>query len=128
MQSLNKRSVAAVLAHDADEVTRQLLRLPRRRPFQRRSLPRYQLLREADLIVCVALICVCAATGRWTSPGPMLYNLKRNEMGVPLSVIDAVCRGRSRLHRTGAPQRGCQRVAGHALRQTEEHTCSSRHW
>ena len=45
-----------------------------------------------------------AATGRWTSPGPMLHNLKRNELGVPLSVLDAVIRNdRAHIAQFGSP-------------------------
>ena len=45
-----------------------------------------------------------AATGRWTAPGPMLHNLKRNELGAPLSVIDAVRRGdRAHIAQFGSP-------------------------
>ena len=106
MKTLGKRSVAAVLAHDPDEMTKQLLEL--RRDGARSSVRKFaKILNYADDDddrLRGTLTMYGAATGRWTSPGPMLHNLKRNELGVPLSVIDAVFRNdRAYIAQFGSP-------------------------
>ena len=106
MESLGKRAVAAVLAHDPDEITRQLLEL--RRDGARSSVRKFAKIldfaSDADDRLRGTLTMYGAATGRWTSPGPMLHNLKRNELGVPLSVLDAVIRkDRAHIARFGSP-------------------------
>jgi len=106
MTTLGKRSVAAVLAHDPDEKTRQLLEL--RREGARSSVRKFATILnfadDEDDRLRGTLTMYGAATGRWTSPGPMLHNLKRNDMGVPLSVIDAVIRGdRAHIAQFGSP-------------------------
>jgi DNA polymerase len=105
MTTLGKRSVAAVLAHDPDEKTRQLLEL--RRDGARSSVKKFAKILNFigdDDRLRGTLTMYGAATGRWTSPGPMLHNLKRNDMSVPLSVIDAVCRNdRTHITQFGNP-------------------------
>ena len=105
MATLGKRSVAAVLAHDPDEKTRQLLEL--RRDGARSSVKKFAKILTfvgADDRLRGTLLMYGTSTGRWSSPGPMLHNLKRNDMGVPLSVIDAVCRNdRAHLAQFGSP-------------------------
>jgi DNA polymerase len=92
MDTLGKRAVATVLANDPDEVTKQLLEL--RRDGARSSVRKFaKILEFADANddrLRGTLTMYGASTGRWTAPGPMLHNLKRNELGVPLSVLDAV--------------------------------------
>jgi DNA polymerase len=45
-----------------------------------------------------------ASTGRWSGLGPQLQNLKKNESGLPLSVVDSIRRGdRSDIAQYGAP-------------------------
>ena len=115
MESLGKRAVAAVLAHDPDEITRQLLEL--RRDGARSSVRKFAKIldfaSDADDRLRGTLTMYGAATGRWTSPGPMLHNLKRNELGVPLSVLDAVIRkDRAHIAQFGSPLgRDRQRLA-----------------
>jgi Toprim domain/DNA polymerase family A/CHC2 zinc finger len=106
METLGKRSVAAVLAHDPDDMTKQLLEL--RRDGARSSVRKFaKILNYAsndDDRLRGTLTMYGAATGRWTSPGPMLHNLKRNELGAPLSVLDAVCRNdRAHIAQFGSP-------------------------
>ncbi len=105
LASLGKRSVASALAHAPDEVSRQLLEL--RRDGARSSVRKFaRILNYAgdDDRLRGTLTMYGAATGRWTAPGPMLHNLKRNELGAPLSVIDAVCRGdRAHVAQFGSP-------------------------
>ena len=122
MATLGKRSVAAVLAHDPDESDQAIARTaPRRRPLERAEVRQDPRTTPATPTTGCAGPCTMygAATGRWTSPGPMLHNLKRNELGVPLSVLDAVMPQRSRPYRAirQSADRGRQRVARHAVRQ-----------
>jgi DNA polymerase len=106
METLGKRAVAAVLAINPDEVTKQLLEL--RRDGARSSVRKFaKILDFADANddrLRGTLTMFGASTGRWTAPGPMLHNLKRNELGVPLSVLDAVIRNdRPYIAQFGSP-------------------------
>ena len=106
LTSLNKRSVAAALAHDPDEVTRQLLTL--RRDGARASVRKFNRILEYadsdDRIRGAFRIYGGGAPARWSSPGPQLQNLKRNDIGAPLSIIDAVRRGdRAHIAQFGNP-------------------------
>ena len=71
METLGKRSVAAVLAHDPDDMTKQLLEL--RRDGARSSVRKFaKILNYAsddDDRLRGTLTMYGAATGRWTSPG-----------------------------------------------------------
>ena len=105
-KTLGKRAVATVLASDPDEVTKQLLEL--RRDGARSSVRKFaKILDFADANddrLRGTLTMYGASTGRWTAPGPMLHNLKRNELGVPLSVLDAVIRNdRPYIAQFGSP-------------------------
>ncbi len=61
--------------------------------------------RRRTTIACAARCAYLApATGRWTGLGPQLQNLKKNESGLPLSVVDSVRRGdRADIAQYGAP-------------------------
>jgi DNA polymerase len=93
MATLGKRSVATVLAHDPDDHVRELLEL--RRDGARASVRKFTRILDfaADDRLRGTLRMYGATTGRWTSPGPQLHNLRRNELGLPLSVVDAVRAG-----------------------------------
>ena len=56
-------------------------------------------------IACAARLRMFGtATGRWSGLGPQLQNLKKNESGLPLSVVDSVRNGdRVDIARYGAP-------------------------
>jgi DNA polymerase len=105
MTTLGKRSVAATLAHDPDDHTRQLLEL--RRDGARASVKKFnKILAYAgdDDRLRGTLQMYGSATGRWSSPGPQLHNLKRNERSLPLSVVDAVRNGdRAHVAQFGNP-------------------------
>ncbi len=92
MTTLGKRSVSAVLAQEPDEFVRELLEL--RRAGARASVRKFdRILAYADeqddrLRGCLRMYG--AGSGRWSSLGPQLQNLKRNESSLPLSVVDAI--------------------------------------
>jgi DNA polymerase bacteriophage-type len=106
MSTLGKRSVAAALAQSPDEMTKQLLEL--RREGARSSVRKFAKILnftdDKDDRLRGTLTMYGSSTGRWVSPGPMLHNLKRNEIGAPLSVLDAVCRNdRAYVAQFGSP-------------------------
>jgi DNA polymerase len=95
MTTLGKRSVSAVLAREPDEFVRELLEL--RRAGARAAVRKFErILAYADqhddrLRGCLRIYG--AGPGRWSSLGPQLQNLKKNESNLPLSVVDAIRRG-----------------------------------
>ena len=106
MTSLNKRAVAQVLAHKPDDYVRQLLEL--RQEGARAAVNKFKrMLAYAsphDDRLRGTLRMYGAATGRWSGLGPQLQNLKKNESGLPLSVVDSVRSGdRIDIARYGAP-------------------------
>ena len=106
MTSLNKRSVAATLAHDPDEVVRELLTLRQRGAYASVRMAK-RLLAFADpndsRIRGWGRI-YGAGPGRWSSPGPQLHNLKRNDAEYPASLVDALIAGNyAELARWGNP-------------------------
>ena len=96
MATLGKRSVATVLAHDPDDHVRELLEL--RRDGARASVRKFTRILDyaADDRLRGTLRMYGATTGRWTSPGPQLHNLRRNELGLPLVGGRRRTRGRPR--------------------------------
>jgi DNA polymerase len=106
MVSLNKRAVSATLARDPDTVVRELLELRQRAAFTSVRMAK-RLLGYAD----PGDHCIRGwgriyggAPGRWSSPGPMLHNLKRNDGEYPASLIDALIAGdHAELARWGNP-------------------------
>jgi DNA polymerase family A/CHC2 zinc finger len=106
MTTLGKRSVSAVLAHEPSKFVRELLEL--RRAGARASVRKFdRILAYADehddrLRGCLRIYG--SGPGRWSSLGPQLQNLKKNESGAPLSVVDAIRRGdRGHVAQFGSP-------------------------
>jgi DNA polymerase len=95
MTSLTKRSVAATLAHNPDETVRELLTLRQRGAYASVRMAK-RLLGYADptdsRIRGWGRI-YGAGPGRWSSPGPQLHNLKRNDAEYPASLVDALIAG-----------------------------------
>ena len=128
MTTLGKRSVAAVLAHDPDDHVRELLEL--RRAGARSSVRKFSRILDfaddADDRLRGTLRMYGTGTGRWTSPGPQLHNFRRNELGVPLSVIDAIRAGdRAHLTQFGNPLDVLGCVSRAMLRAAPGHTLFS---
>jgi DNA polymerase len=106
MISLTKRSVSATLAHNPDEVVRELLTLRQRGAYASVRMAK-RLLAFADpndsRIRGWGRI-YGAGPGRWSSPGPQLHNLKRNDAEYPASLVDALIAGDyTELARWGNP-------------------------
>ena len=106
MKALGKRSVAAVLAHQPDDLTRELLELRQHGAF---ASPRKfkGLLNRADPSdhrIRDALRIYGAGPGRWSSLGAQLHNLRRNDAEYPSSLVDALIAGNhAELARYGNP-------------------------
>jgi DNA polymerase len=106
MQSLNKRAVAQVLAGKPDDFVRKLLEL--RRDGARASVNKFKRMLSyaspADDRMRGTLRMYGSGTGRWSGLGPQLQNLKKNESGLPLSVVDSIRAGdRSGIAQYGNP-------------------------
>ena len=106
MTTVNKRAVAQVLAHKPDDHVRRLLEL--RQIGARAAVNKFRRMlafaspHDDRLRGCLRMYG--ASTGRWTGLGPQLQNLKKNESGLPLSVVDSVRRGdRDGIALFGAP-------------------------
>jgi Toprim domain/CHC2 zinc finger/DNA polymerase family A len=105
LMSLNKRSVAAVLAHEPSEAVRCVLEL--RREGARasvRKLERLLTMVDADSRLRGSLRFHAAHTGRWSGRGYQPQNLKRPETKDLDAAVDAVLSGdRERIRELGAP-------------------------
>jgi DNA polymerase len=106
MTSLSKRAVAQVLANKPDGYVAQLLEL--RRTAARASVNKYKrMLAYAPPIddrMRGTWRMYGGAPGRWSGLGPQLQNLKKNESGLPLSVVDSIRSGdRSGIAQYGNP-------------------------
>jgi DNA polymerase len=63
-----------------------------------------------------------AGPGRWSSPGPQLQNLRRNDAGYPASLVDAVIAGdRGELARYGNPLEVAAQLSRGALCAKSDH-------
>ena len=106
MTSLTKRSVSATLAHNPDEVVRELLTLRQRGAYASVRMAK-RLLGYADPVdgrIRGWGRIYGAGPGRWSSPGPQLHNLKRNDAEYPASLVDALIAGDyAELARWGNP-------------------------
>jgi DNA polymerase len=106
MTKLNKRAVAATLAHKPEGYVRELLVL-RQRGALNSALKFKKMLAHADAIeqrLRDVLRYHGAHTGRWSSIGPQVHNMSRNDAEFPASLIDAVLAGdRDELARWGNP-------------------------
>jgi DNA polymerase len=95
MTSLSKRAVTQVLAGKPDDYVTQLLEL--RRTAARASVNKFKRMlcyaSPADDRMRGTLRMYGGAPGRWSGLGPQLQNLKKNESGLPLSVVDRVRAG-----------------------------------
>ena len=93
LKTLDKRAVAACLAHHSDDVSRELLELRQRGAHQNVF---ERLLAHADPVdgrIRGALRYHGAGPGRWTSPGVQLHGLSRNDAEYPATLIDALVAG-----------------------------------
>jgi len=124
MTSLTKRSVSATLAHNPDEVVRELLTLRQRGAYASVRMAK-RLLGYAD----PADGCIRgwgriygAGPGRWSSPGPQLHNLKRNDAEYPAYLVDALIAGDyAELARWGNPLAVAAELSRAALCATAGH-------
>jgi DNA polymerase len=106
MTSLNKRAVAATLAHDPDIVVHELLELRQRAAFTSvRAAKRLLAFADpGDNRIRGALRIYGAGPGRWSSPGPQLHGLRRNDTEYPAYLVDALIAGDyAELARWGNP-------------------------
>src|SRR6516165_4187061 len=106
MTSLTKRAVAATLAHKPDDFVRELLQLRQQGAYASVRMAK-RLLGFADPSdgrIRGALRIYGGAPGRWSSPGPQLHNLRRNDAEYPASLVDALIAGdHAELARFGNP-------------------------
>jgi len=105
MTSVGRRSIAAVLASDPDEATRQLLELRRQgaRASTRKFL-RFLAWANRDDRLRGTMRFHGGAPGRWSGRGPQLQNLKRNDLNMPATAVAAVlARDRKALAQYGPP-------------------------
>jgi DNA polymerase len=95
MTSLNMRAVAQAIVGQPDDFVAQLLEL--RRTAARASVHKFKRMlcyaSPADDRMRGTLRMYGGAPGRWSGLGPQLQNLKKNESGLPLSVLDHVREG-----------------------------------
>ena len=126
MTSFDKRSVSATLAHDPDDVSRELLGLRQRGAHQNVF---ERLLAHADASderIRGALRYHGAGPGRWTSPGAQLHGLSRNDAEYPATLIDALMAGNyAELARYGDLLKVIGRLERAALRAGNEHELHS---
>jgi DNA polymerase len=123
MESLGKNDVAAGLAANPDDYVCELLKLRQRGAYA--SVRRAQRLigyAAGDGRIRGALRFCGAGPGRWTSPGPQLQNLKRNDDEYPGHLINAVLAGdRAELARYGNPLAVAAQLSRAALCAREGH-------
>jgi len=106
MVTLNKRAVSATLAHNPDEVVRELLTLRQRAAFTSVRMAKRLLgyADPADGRIRGWGRIYGAGPGRWSSPGPQLHGLRRNDTEYPAYLIDALIAGDyAELARWGNP-------------------------
>jgi DNA polymerase len=106
MTSLNKRAVAQVLAGKPDDFVRKLLEL--RRDGARAAVNKFKRMliyaSPVDDRMRGTLRMFGGAPGRWSGLGPQLQNLKKNESGLPLSVVGSIRAGdRADIAKYGNP-------------------------
>jgi len=115
MTTLGKRSVAATLAHQPDDFTQEILTLRKEGAYTAGGTAKRLLAYASpeDNRIRGALRYHGGATGRWSSPGPQLHGLNRNDAELPVSLVNAVLAGdRATLARYGEPLK----VAANVLR------------
>ena len=104
MATLGKRSVAITLAHKPDNFTREVLTL-RQQGASTVGYTARRLLAHADprdSRIRGGLRIFSAGPGRWSSPGPQLHGLNRNDAELPSRLVGAILAGnRAELTRFG---------------------------
>jgi DNA polymerase len=106
MTTLGRRSVAATLAHQPDDFTREILTLRKEGAYTVGGTAKRLLAHTSpeDNRIRGALRYHGSATGRWSSPGPQLHGLNRNDAELPVNLVNAVLAGdRATLARNGDP-------------------------
>jgi DNA polymerase bacteriophage-type len=125
MATLDKRAVATTLAHKPDAFVRELLELRQRSAYASVRMAK-RLLGYADPVdgrIRSSLRIYGAGPGRWSSPGPQLHNLRRNDAQYPASLVDALIAGdRTELARFGNPLGVAAGLSRAALRAKSGHT------
>jgi DNA polymerase len=125
MTTLNKRSVAATLAHQPKGFVKELLELRQRGAYASTSKFK-KLLAFADAEdhrIRSALPIYGGAPGRWSSIGPQLHNLPRNDAELPSSLVGALIAGdRAALARWDNPLRVVSGISRAALCAAPGHT------
>jgi DNA polymerase len=123
MTSLDKRSVSATLAHNPDDVSRELLELRRRGAHQNVFERLLAYAGSSDERIRGALRYHGAGPGRWTSPGVQLHGLSRNDAEYPATLIDALLAGNyAELARYGDLLKVAGQLERAALCAAEGHT------
>jgi len=118
MTSLNKRSVAATLAHQPTGFVKELLELRQRGAFA--STTKFKKLLgysdPGDHRIRSSLRIYGGAPGRWSSLGAQLHNLPRNDAELPSSLVAALIAGdRAELARWGNPLKVVSGISRAAL-------------
>ena len=106
LTTLDKRSVSAALAREADAYVRELLELRQRGAFAstRKFKKLHSFADPDDHRIRGALRIYGAGPGRWSSLGAQLHNLPRNGAELPASLVEALIAGdRNELARWGSP-------------------------
>jgi DNA polymerase len=127
MASLGKRSVKATLAHQPDDYVTELLHLRQRGAYASvRVAKRLLAYASDDDRIRDALRIFGAGPGRWSSPGPQLHNLRRNDSSYPLHLVKALIAGdRAELARYGDLLKVAAELARAALCAKPGHTLIS---
>jgi DNA polymerase len=124
LTTLGKRSVAAALAHEPEAWVRQLLALRQQGAYSSVRMAK-RLMEHAHPVdgrIRGALRIYGAGPGRWSSPGPQLHNLRRNDSGYPGELVEAVvARARASLARYGNPLEVTAQLSRAALRAEPRH-------
>ena len=125
MTSLNKRSVAAVLAHQPTGFVKELLQLRQRGAFA--STTKFKKLLAfsdpGDHRIRGSLRFHGGAPGRWSSIGAQLHNLPRNDAELPSSLVAVLIAGdRAQLARWGNPLKVISGISRAALCAAPGHT------
>jgi DNA polymerase len=106
MTTLGKRSVSVTLAHEPDAYVRELLELRQRGAYASVRAAK-RLLAHADPVdgrIRGWGRIYGAGPGRWSSPGPQLHNLRRNDAEYPAFLVDTLLAGNhAELARWGNP-------------------------
>jgi DNA polymerase len=106
MTTLGKRSVAATLARQPDDFTREVLTLRKEGAYTVGGTAKRLLAHASpdDHRIRGGLRIYSAGPGRWASPGPQLHGLNRNDAELPAHLVDALLAGNyAELARFGDP-------------------------